>query len=322
MRSKHCITLWLSFGSYAAALIIPAPRQPVRTRRHAAPPLEFVKAVGAHLPLPKTRRALRSQRPGRAHPARLHQEGGLRRVTKRAAPVLEKSPVEYAGWTEDAAELLRRGRRARRPGSLLPPCLFRWYLDVDDRIQLAETGLGVYAVNLGLAAVAIFGFLDSARRSSSARTSRRGAAVEPAKGEVACYAAPGIIAINNPRELRGPYPHKYDPTTRGALRRESRGDAEDVARGGQTLATLLVCLNDVADGGCTPATSDITRTQKGRRVPLLPGGRVGAVRRAADTRGELPAPKWMGRIWVHAAIIGETGPPRRSSWRQVIAADS
>ena len=50
MRSKHCITLWLTFGS-CAALILPAPRRPVRTRRHAAPPLEFVSAVGAHLPL-------------------------------------------------------------------------------------------------------------------------------------------------------------------------------------------------------------------------------------------------------------------------------
>ena len=127
MRSKHCITLWLIFGS-CAALILPAPRRPVRTRHHAAPPLEFVKAVGAHLPLADDATCSYVHRDPDVLVLRdfIKKEDcdGLLKAGRAAS--LEKSPVEYAGWTEDAAELLQTW--ASGPAAwiaLLPLCLFR-----------------------------------------------------------------------------------------------------------------------------------------------------------------------------------------------------
>ena len=163
---------------------------------------------------------------------------------------------------------------------------------VDDRIQLAETGLGVYVVNLGLAAVAIFGFLDQRKEKLQAlRTSKRGAARStPAKGEVACYERLlQLLPSITPESCEALTLIKYDPGDALAPHYDANraADAEDVARGGQTLATLLVYLNDVDDGGCTRFNKlDITvAPRKGGSVPLLPRGRVGAVRRAARARG-------------------------------------
>ena len=112
MRSKHCTALGLSFGINAAALVALAPRQPVRTRRtrrHAAPPLEFVSAVGAHLPVADDATCTYVHRDPDVLILRdfctKEDCDGLLKAGRAAA--LEKSPVEYAGWTEDAAELLQ-----------------------------------------------------------------------------------------------------------------------------------------------------------------------------------------------------------------------
>ena len=212
MRSTHRTALGLSFGINAAALVALAPHQPVNTRRrplaprqpvnalrrpvtrrHAAPPLEFVSAVGAHLPVADD-----------ATCAYVHRDPDvliLRDFIKKEdcdgllaagrAASLEKSPVEYAGWTEDAAELLQTWASGPAAWIALAAVLVAVNVfGVDDRIQLAETGLGVYAVNLGLAAVAIFGFLDQRKEKLQALRTSKSVALRgstPAKGEVACY---------------------------------------------------------------------------------------------------------------------------------------
>ena len=94
---------------------------------------------------------------------------------------------------------------------------------------------------------------------------------------------------------------------------EVAADAEDVARGGQTLATLLVYLNDVDDGGCTRFNKlGITvAPKKGDACLFFPADADGKFDERMEHEGEAPrAEKWIGRIWVHARpIIGETGCP-------------
>jgi hypothetical protein len=322
MRSTHCLALGLTFGSYAAALVLPAPRRPIRTRHHAAPPLEFVKAVGAHLPVTDDAQTTYVHRDPDVLVLRnfIKKEDcdGLLKAGRAAS--LEKSPVEYAGWTEDAAELLQTWASGPAAWIALAAVLISVNIfGVDDRIQLAETGLGVYVVNLGLAAVAIFGFLDQRKEKLQAlRTSKsvalRGAT--PAKGEVACYERLlSLLPSITPESCEALTLIKYDPGDALAPHYDANraADAEDVARGGQTLATLLVYLNDVDDGGCTRFNKlDITvAPRKGDACLFFPADASGQFDERLEHEGEAPrAEKWIGRIWVHARpIIGETGCP-------------
>ncbi len=341
MRTKHCTALGLSFGINAAAFVALAPRQPVSTRprplaprqlvktrrrpvtpRHAAPPLEFVSAVGAHLPLADDATCSYAHRDPDVLILRdfVSSEDCDGLLAAGRAASLEKSPVEYAGWTEDAAELLQTWASGPAAWIALAAVLVAVNVfGVEDRIQLAETGLGVYAVNLGLAAVAIFGFLDQRKEKLQAlRTSKsvalRGAT--PAKGEVACYERLlSLLPSITPESCEALTLIKYDAGDSLAPHYDANraADAEDIARGGQTLATLLVYLNDVDDGGCTRFNKlGITvAPKKGDACLFFPADASGQFDERMEHEGEAPrAEKWIGRIWVHARpIIGETGCP-------------
>ena len=79
------------------------------------------------------------------------------------------------------------------------------------------------------------------------------------------------------------------------------------------MATLLVYLNDVDDGGCTRFNKlGITvAPKKGDACLFFPADASGQFDERMEHEGEAPgAEKWIGRIWVHARpIIGETGCP-------------
>ena len=79
------------------------------------------------------------------------------------------------------------------------------------------------------------------------------------------------------------------------------------------MATLLVYLNDVEDGGCTRFNKlGITvAPKKGDACLFFPADADGKFDERMEHEGEAPrAEKWIGRIWVHARpIIGETGCP-------------
>ena len=322
MRSIHCIALWLTFGCQAAALILPAPRRPVRTRHYAAPPLEFVSAVGAHLPVADDASCTYVHRDPDV--LILHNFctkencDGLLKAGRAAS--LEKSPVEYAGWTEDAAELLQTWASGPAAWIALAAVLVAVNIfGVEDRIQLAETGLGVYVVNLGLAAVAIFGFLDQRKEKLQALRTSKSVALRgstPAQGEVACYERLlSLLPTITPESCEALTLIKYDAGDSLAPHYDANraADAEDVARGGQTLATLLVYLNDVEDGGCTRFNKlGITvAPKKGDACLFFPADAAGQFDERMEHEGEAPrAEKWIGRIWVHAKpITGETGCP-------------
>ena len=99
-------------------------------------------------------------------------------------------------------------------------------------------------------------------------------------------------------------------------------DVEDANRGGQTLSTLIVYLNDVANGGTTrfgklPA-ADYERQVKGERnLEIIPKKGDALLFFPADANGKFdsrmehegcPAvdEKWIARIWRHA---GRVPPP-------------
>ena len=113
---------------------------------------------------------------------------------------------------------------------------------------------------------------------------------------------PNAAATARPRRRR---PH-YD-ANRAA-------DAEDASRGGQTLATLLVYLNDVQGGGGRTRFGKLrvdVSPRKGDACLFFPADASGAFDERLEHEGEAPAAeKWIGRVWVHARpISGETGCP-------------
>jgi len=180
----------------------------------------------------------------------------------------ERSPVAYAGWTSDIKDLL--GLAASGPVSW-GAILGAWYEARDDGDGASVLGLVLHALRnyVGLFAFALVGIAaftkvraDGLRdlRTSSSTTlddlSQLGARDfvtraselfgDPASSSssslphpASYFEAPTVIRYEEGQVLA---PH-YD-ANRSA-------DVEDANRGGQTLSTLIVYLNDVAYGGTT-----------------------------------------------------------------------
>lgn len=258
-------------------------------------------------------------------------------VARASAKGTSLSPVAYAGWTDDFKDLL--GLAASGPVSWLA-ILGAWYEaqgDVEASVVvLLLHALRNYAVLFVVAAILVGAYtkwrtedLQSLRTSSSTtlddvampgvenfvRTSadlfRPASASSTTVDEASFFEAPTVIRYERDQALA---PH-YD-ANRSA-------DAEDANRGGQTLATLLVYLNDVSEGGITrfgklPAATDdpaqvreennlAIRPTKGDALLFFPADREGIFDERTEHEG-MPAvdEKWIARIWRHA---GRVPPP-------------
>ncbi|KAJ1472333.1 hypothetical protein T484DRAFT_3439937 [Baffinella frigidus] len=104
------------------------------------------------------------------------------------------------------------------------------------------------------------------------------------------FEAPTVIRYVKGQKLA---PH-YD-ANRGA-------QIEDANRGGQTLATLLVYLNDVAEGGATRFNRQglTVNPQRGQGLLFFPATADGEFDERLEHEGEEAlAEKWLVRIWRH-----------------------
>lgn len=249
----------------------------------------------------------------------------------------ERSPVAYAGWTSDIKDLL--GLAASGPVSWLA-ILGAWYEARGDE-GASVPGLVLHALRnyAGLFAVALVGIAaftklraDGLRdlRTSSSTTlddlSRLGAndfvsraselfgppsSSSPPPHPASYFEAPTVIRYEEGQVLA---PH-YD-ANRSA-------DVEDANRGGQTLSTLIVYLNDVADGGTTkfgklpPAANYGGQVKGAVNLEIVPRKGDALLFFPADASGRFdertehegcPAvdEKWIARIWRH---VDRVNPP-------------
>lgn len=194
-------------------------------------------------------------------------------IAKAEEKTLQLSPVAYAGWTQDVVELL--GLAAKGPvawGAIIGAWLQVKDSPAEDatQIQLVLHALQNYVGLFVLAAIAILAFtknradnLQSLRTSTSTTLDN----LDDAKSgtfqfvtraaelfggqdvaqdssnwkqkEAKYFEAPTVIRYEKGQSLA---PH-YDANRNAAT--------EDSNRGGQTLATLIVYLNDVKEGGNT-----------------------------------------------------------------------
>mmetsp|Transcript_8404 Transcript_8404/g.15204 ORF Transcript_8404/g.15204 Transcript_8404/m.15204 type:complete len:406 (-) Transcript_8404:1589-2806(-) len=241
---------------------------------------------------------------------------------------LERSPVAYAGWTTDVKDLMELA--AKGPVSW-GAIVGAWWQTHDDTsatvVNLVTHALQNYAVLLGVAALAIGAFtkvranqLQQGRTSTSttldqlagtaqgtatgtATFVRRAAALFQSqessshKERAALFEAPTVIRYEPGQVLQ---PH-YDANP--------SADQEDANRGGQTLATLIVYLNDVEQGGLTRfgklfmngGTQSLTiQPKKGDALLFFPADAQGTFDERTEHEG-CPAvdEKWIARIWRH-----------------------
>lgn len=176
---------------------------------------------------------------------------------------MERSPVAYAGWTDDFKDLVELAAK----GPVAWISLIGAWVQVKDssdanQVSLVFHALQNYAVVFGIALAMIAAFTysraeglksmrtststtidDISNPSSGATQFVKNAAKlfngDPLRNEASLFEAPTVIRYE-PEQVLAPH---FD-ANRSA-------ETEDANRGGQTLATLLVYLNDVEKGGLT-----------------------------------------------------------------------
>jgi len=240
-----------------------------------------------------------------------------------------RSPVAYAGWTDDIKDLL--GLAASGPVSWFA-ILGAWYESQGDInasvLSLVIHALRNYAALFVLAAIGIAIFtkwradsLQNLRTSTSTTlddlsqmgslnfVKRASDLFRPASELVDAspatfFEAPTVIRYERDQALA---PH-FD-ANRSA-------DFEDKNRGGQTLSTLLVYLNDVDDGGTTrfgklPRVDDERQVKNDEKLNIIPKKGDALLFFPADENGIFDErtehegclavdEKWIARIWRHA----------------------
>ena len=265
-------------------------------------------------------------------------------IEKASEKKLEQSPVAYAGWTEDFKDLVELASKGPVAWIALFSSWFQVKESGGDQLELVLHALQNYAFVFLVTTIAIGGFtcsraqgLQDLRTSTSttlddmnnfgarefvrqaAKLFHSGDSYQPMKEsslsfiqeEAALFEAPTVIRYEADQILA---PH-YD-ANRSA-------DTEDANRGGQTLATLLVYLNDVEKGGLTrfgklKAGAAIQYNNKenpvddisDERLVIQPKRGDALLFFPADCRGQfdprtehegMPAidEKWIARIWRH-----------------------
>lgn len=243
------------------------------------------------------------------------------------------SPVAYAGWTTDFKDLVELAVK----GPVTWLALITAWVQIKDDVSATQIDLVIHGMqNFGLyfvvaiASIALFlktrvdglkemrtstsTTLDDLSNPQSGTTQFVKRAVQLFGGhdddghdyvnhEARLFESPTVIRYEAGQVLK---PH-FD-ANRSA-------DTEDANRGGQTLATLLVYLNDVENGGLTqfgqikqtPMSSDHTNTalkiqpKLGDALLFFPADASGNFDERTEHEG-CPAidEKWIARIWRHA----------------------
>jgi hypothetical protein len=236
-----------------------------------------------------------------------------------------QSPVAYAGWTRDVSDLIELV--AKGPVAWLS-LVTAWFQLKDEasanQVDLVIHALQNYAAYFVIAAAAIAAYtkfrtdsLQELRTSTSTTidTVKEGSGTREfvqntaklfddatIQKEAALFEAPTVIRYEKDQVLA---PH-YDAN--------QSASTEDANRGGQTLATLLVYLNDVSEGGLTrfgkllapPGSPDekgkslTVQPKRGDALLFFPADAAGAFDDRLEHEGCAAVDeKWIARIWRH-----------------------
>ena len=216
---------------------------------------------------------------------------------------LKQSPVAYGGWTQDVGDLLR----------LLAVGPAVWLALIPELNSSGRPTLEVAASAIGtwLSAMVFFGVtaLGWAKwrelnlqglRTSTSITLEGGSEGAAAFNERAMR----LLQLSSDETFEGIDVIRYEPgqVLKPHYDANREANLEDVERGGQVIATALVYLNDVAEGGRTRfGKLDLhVQPKRGELLLFFPADRNGVFDERTEHEGtQAVDEKWLGRIWVH-----------------------
>ena len=235
-------------------------------------------------------------------------------VAAASTRAMDQSPVVYAGWTNDVGDVINTA--ARGPALWLAALVTIAAASADGPgLGAGAAGAAAYAGAVALAsAVAVANVKKKESALKELRTSTSCALDGASDGERAYVAAAeALMPGSDCSRFEAPTVIRYSPGQRLAPHFDAnRGaDVEDANRGGQTLATLLLYLNDV-DAGAGGVTRfgrlnlEVT-PRRGQCLVFFPAAEDGTFDDRVEHEGtEATEEKWICRIWRHER---EVPPP-------------
>lgn len=228
---------------------------------------------------------------------------------------LHRSPVVYAGISKDVGDLVRLfGSGPAVWLGLVAVLVEHNALGVEARVDLAATAAAVWAASTALAAtLATLNARHRERQLGKLRTSSSVALRGTSAAHIGVLRALcDMLPRADPRTFEALTVIRYECGQFLAPHFDANraADAEDGHRGGQTLATLLIYLNDVPSGGETRFTRlglDLAPSA-GAACLFFPADANGVFDDRLEHEGRplqadaasSPREKWIARVWVHA----------------------
>ena len=226
-------------------------------------------------------------------------------VAAASAKDLTRSPTVYAGWTEDARELLSLCAGG--------PAVWAALVPANGALQAGEgygAALGAFAsawaAAMAAAGAAVLAWVRWREQGlAELRTSSSVTLYGESVGDRALVHRAERLLRSDWSTFEAPTVIRYEPGERLAPHYDANRSAEteDAGRGGQTLATLLVYLTDGAEkGGRTLfGKLDLAVTpKKGSALLFFPAHEDGTFDERLEHEGEEAVEeKWVARIWKH-----------------------
>jgi hypothetical protein len=240
----------------------------------------------------------------------------------RAKGDMTQSPVVYAGWTNDVESWV--STTASGPAvwvGALTMLLSSAVFGQEPGLGILAEGTAAYMASVGAAYAASVAFVKRKERElGELRTSTSTTLNGSGSGErVLIEKTSKLLPGTSWREYEAPTVIRYEAGQKLAPHFDANRGAqvEDANRGGQTLATLLVYLNNVdgvTGGGVTRFgrlkgdNNDalVVQPAKGRALLFFPANAAGDFDERVEHEGtEANEEKWLVRIWVHQRRVDE-----------------
>ena len=229
---------------------------------------------------------------------------------------LKRSPIAYAGWTNDFKASVELAARGPAFWFAVVNILYGSSVLNEFGLPILLRGVGAYAFALGVAvALSLLEKQKKEKVLQEMRTSSSCVLGGQSDGEKTLIRnTRKLLAGANPNTFEAPTCIRYEPGQRLAAHFDANRGAqiEDAERGGQTLATLLVYLNDQSEssGGETVFNRLNIKVvpRKGSALLFFPATESGEFDERVEHEGlEVlgPEDKWIVRIWKHEKLVKE-----------------